>query len=99
MKKKPILLPEVVITAKKKKTIAKPDSIMVGGKKQSIADVSKALSKAKQSGTAKQYVSGIDTANPYKSTRQLASKSSASDIVNKLIEKKPKANLLAKKKK
>jgi len=100
MKKKPVLLPEVVIIGKKKKMIAKPDSMMVGGKKQSIVDIAKAISTAKKSGTAKQYVSAIDTSNPYKSTRQLASKSSASDIVNKLIDNKPKKqNLIAKKKK
>ena len=100
MKKKPILLPEVVVTGKKKKTIAKPDSMMVGGTKRSINDIAKALSTAKKSGTAKQYVKGVDTLNPYKSTRTLAAKSSTSDIVNKLIDKKPKEqNLIAKKKK
>lgn len=92
------ILPEVTIVSKKKKSKpAKVDSMMVGNTKRSLKDISKAVVAANKSGTAKQYVKGVDSLNPYKSTRQLASKGSTSDVVNKIIDstKKTKEQLLA----
>lgn len=84
---KKVTLETVVI--KGKKPAPKPvrvDSMAVGGQKRAIKDVAKAVSTLNKSNTAKSYVAGIDASNPYKSTKTLAARGSASDLVNKVID-------------
>lgn len=94
-------LPEVVINIKKAAPKpAKLDSMVVGGTMRSVKDISKAVNILNKSNTAKGYVKGINASSPYGSTRTLASKGTASDLVNKVIDnKKGSPRLMARKSK
>lgn len=103
MKKKEVpskkTLPTVSITGKKKPQPTRIDSVSVGGVKRSTGDISKALGALNKSGTAKQYVKGVNASNPVSSSKTLSAKSSTSDMVNKMIDSsKKKPNYLTKKK-
>ena len=95
---KSITLKTVVITAKKK-TTPKMDSTMVGGTKRSLKDISDATATLRKSPTAANYVNGVDSANPAKSSSILRSRNSTTDLINSAIDfSKKKKPLVAKKK-